>query len=258
MKWSIILFLVPAHHNLCGQSFQLAPPILKYSSAFFKDSVVLSILFDQPGAKIRYTTNGSDPGENELPYKEKIILHSSAIIKARTFGQSFKPSEVVTAIFFRDGKTIRRINHTKPADAYSSSNPRLLHDNLGGFPDFRNGQWLGFNRDSVLFEIILEKEEKISSLMINMLRDENNWIFLPDQISVFVESPGKNSYTPMPISVQHQAGLTGQCSFTELLLEKSIHTTGIRVFIRPLASIPKGHPGEGKPGWLFVDEIKVN
>lgn len=35
-------------------------------------------------------------------------------------------------------------------------------------------------------------------------------------------------------------------------------TRYIRVTAKVLDALPKGHPGEGQPAWLFADEIVVN
>ena len=31
----------------------------------------------------------------------------------------------------------------------------------------------------------------------------------------------------------------------------------LKIVLKPLQSLPGGHPGEGKQSWLFIDEIKI-
>ena len=45
--------------------------------------------------------------------------------------------------------------------------------------------------------------------------------------------------------------------FTHTLKFASVDARYVRVTVKP-AQIPSWHPGAGKPGFVFVDEIEIN
>ena len=37
-----------------------------------------------------------------------------------------------------------------------------------------------------------------------------------------------------------------------------IKATFVKITIKPTSALPKGHTGEGKPAFIFIDEIFIN
>ena len=89
--------------------FQLAPPMLKYQSAFFKDNISFEVVFNQPGAEVHYTLNGNDPTENDPVFAGVVPVTKKTVVKVKAFGKNFLPSETVSATFISDGKPIKKI-----------------------------------------------------------------------------------------------------------------------------------------------------
>jgi hexosaminidase len=50
---------------------------------------------------------------------------------------------------------------------------------------------------------------------------------------------------------------SGERQIQDLKVSKKATARYVRVSIKNLGTCPKGHAGEGKPAWLFVDEIVV-
>ena len=101
-----ILFLAVSLYSIISvaqNSFQLARPLIKYESVFFKDSAKLELKFAQRGAKIYYTVDNKMPSENLHEPSEKSLHYKKAFvfkkhfttIKAKVFCKGFKPSETV-------------------------------------------------------------------------------------------------------------------------------------------------------------------
>ena len=67
----------------------------------FVDETQVSIRCATPGAKIRYTTDGSDPDRESTIYTEPLTLHESTLVKARAF-EGDEASEVRKARFVRE------------------------------------------------------------------------------------------------------------------------------------------------------------
>ena len=97
MKKLLLPFFLFLMQNCFSQpSFQLAPPILKYKSAFFSGTTSFVFIFNQPGAEVRYTLNGNEPTENskflvEIFYRLKQSMHNLSKTEnksARSLSQS--------------------------------------------------------------------------------------------------------------------------------------------------------------------------
>ena len=247
------------HDCFSQQSFQLAPPTLKYTSAFFSGTTSFEVIFNQPGTEIRYTLNGTEPTEHDLLYSTPVPITKHTVVKVKTFGRDFLPSATVSATFVKDGKTIREIRFSKPNEYYAKSRADILHDNIGGIANYRHGTWLGYDSDTVTIDIALEKEEKINKVLINLLQDENAWIFLPERMVLYYYSTNQKAYLPLgKEALVHEApSLKKECSLREIIPQQGIKTDKLKLEIWPLKKIPDWHQGKGNHAWLFIDEIKV-
>ena len=259
MKKLLLPFFLFGILDCFGQPFfQLAPPLLKYRSAFFSGSTLLEIIFNQPGAEIRYTLNGNEPGENDLLYSTPVTITKRTEVKVKTFGKEFRPSETVSVTFIKNGKPINNIQFSKPNELYANSKTDILHDNIGGIPGFNNGNWLGYDSDSVEIMIDLENKEAIKTVLIDFLQDENSWIFLPEQVLVYYYNNKQAPFIPAgKETFTHETPGVKQCNFHEISLGKKIKTAKLKLVLLPLKKIPDWHPGKGNHAWLFIDEIKV-
>ena len=180
-KLLLPVFLFCVQICFCQSSFQLAPPMLKYKSGFFSGSTSFAVIFDQPGAEVRYTLNGSEPKENDHLYSTPVLITKRTEAKVKAFAKNFLPSETVHASFIKDGKAIRRIEYSAPNESYVKSKADILNDNIGGIVNYRSAGWLGYDNDTVTITINLAKKEVINNVLINLLQDENSWIFFPAQ-----------------------------------------------------------------------------
>ena len=250
------LFLV---QDCFGQpTFQLAPPLLKYNSAFFSGNTFLEIIFNQPGAEVRYTLNGDEPAENDQLYSNPIPISKRTEVKVKTFGKHFQPSETVSVRFIQNGKSIRNIQFSKPHESYANNKTDILYDNVGGIANYGNGNWLGYDSDTVEINIDLQKKEAIKSVLISLLQDENSWIFLPEQILVYYYSRKRNAFMPGVMELfMHETPGVKQCNFRELSFIQKNKTNKLKLVLLPLKKIPGWHAGKGNHAWLFIDEIKV-
>ena len=82
----------------------------------FVDETQVSIRCATPRAKIRYTTDGSDPDRESTIYTEPLTLHESTRVKARAF-EGDEASEVRKARFVRE-ESRRNIQQNGNFDQY--------------------------------------------------------------------------------------------------------------------------------------------
>lgn len=238
--------------------FQLAPPMLKFKSAFFSDTTFFEVIFNQPGAEVHYTLNGNEPTENDPVYSTTVTLTKRTQVKLKAIGKDFLPSETVSALFVKDGKAIRHIQFSKPNESYAKSKANILYDNTGGIANYRSGGWLGYDNDTATLDIDLERKEMISTVLISLLEDENSWIFLPEQILIYYYNDKRKTFLPAGKEIfLHDTPRPKQCNMQETKLTQKIKTGRLKIVLLPLKKIPGWHPAKGNHGWLFIDEIKV-
>lgn len=241
-------------------TFQLAPPFLKYPSVFFEKEAPVNLKFAQLGTHIHYTLNGLEPSENDPVYRRPIVFKKTATtLKARVFGDGFLPSETVEVTFYKRGLPIEQVIHDQPDDRYRGAGYATLTDGLGGIADHSHPTWLGFRQDKVTIEVRLEKPQKIRQLLLHVLKNQGAWIFLPQRIEVFYQNPDTKAFDWMSTKVLDAAKKDGATACHAILmpLDGEIKTDRLVVKIYPLAQIPEGHSGKGTLGWLFLDEINL-
>ncbi len=248
-----IAFLSAA--RLFGQdSFQLAPPIIKYNSVFFKKETKADIIFAQHGSAIHYTTNGKEPTINDAAYTMPIkIKKNFTTLKAKVFGTGLLASETAQATFIKDGIAIKDITNIQPNEKYSGEGANTLNDNKGGSPSIQSKTWLGFREDSVVFTLVTAKKQKVKSIMFQLLQDYNSWIFFPNKVEVF-SNMKKLGELVIEKSEHNEAQIIKPflIPFT-----KKINSNVIQLKIYTCNKIPDWHTGKGTRGWLFIDEIKI-
>ena len=259
IKKPLLLFFLFLMKDCFGQpSFQLAPPMLKYKSAFFSGTTSFEVIFNQPGAEVRYTLNGNEPTENDRLYSMPVPITKRTEVKVKAYGKDFLSSETVNIQFIKDGKEIRQVTFSKPNEYYANSKANILYDNIGGIINYRSGGWLGYDSDTVTIVIDLKKKETINTVLISLLQDENSWIFLPEQILVFYYNDKQKTFVPTGKEVfVHETAGPKQCNMREITSAQKIKTDKLKLVLLPLKKIPDWHQGKGNHGWLFIDEIKV-
>ena len=239
---------------------QLAPPLLKYESVFFKNTATVTLKFAQQGTRIFYTLNNQTPGVKSQVYSKPIQIKTNfTTIKAMVAGAGFAPSEIVTATFVKDGFKIKSVQHTPPNERYQGDGATTLIDNKGGLTAVNSATWLGYQTDSVEINITLEKSQPIAAVLINALQDYGSWIFLPQQIQLYVFDKSKQSFQYLTnwidTSFTNIAGAS--CQPIVIPLSKKFNTDTIKIILKGIKSLPDWHQGKGQPGWLFIDEIKL-
>lgn len=94
--------------NTCGNDIPLTgiesvpAPVFSPESCLFHPSTNVTISCADPGAVVRYTTDGSTPGETSARYAAPIFVEDTVTIKARAFAPGKNPSAVVGMTYTYD------------------------------------------------------------------------------------------------------------------------------------------------------------
>jgi uncharacterized repeat protein (TIGR03806 family) len=76
----------------------LAPPVVSPPGGTFAEPVEITLTGD-PGADIRYTLDGTVPGQSDPRYEKPIHLSSTAVLRARAYKEGFTRSIVEQQVF---------------------------------------------------------------------------------------------------------------------------------------------------------------
>ncbi len=221
-----------------------------------KLSVVLST--EILNGEIYYTIDGSLPTKESIKYIAPVPITSSTSIKAVTVlhdkVMGLKPAEQSFVMHKAIGKYV---NYTNPVSQYyMADGPNSLTDGVRGRNDVGK-YWHGFSGNDMIAAIDLGEETSIKTISLGCLQHYKDWIFLPSSVKFEVSTDGKN-YTVVEtvsnaVSVNEKNATIKD--FTATFSQQQARH--IRVTAKG-TECPKGHPGEGKPAWIFADEIIVN
>jgi Chitobiase/beta-hexosaminidase C-terminal domain len=261
MKQTVVLIACCLFYFSClsQQVFQLAPPLMKYVSIFFKKSMAVELQFREPGATIRYTLDNTEPTEKSKLYTKPVIISTNkTTLKAKSFSKKYAASEPVANTFIQSGISIKAIDCTPPNEKYTGTGANALIDNNGGNPSGSSKTWLGFQNDTVTIELTLQQPQSIKEVLIDFLHAEGGWIFMPEKIAVYIFNETTKTWQAFNQKIfSFDAATPGSnCEYTSI--EGQPAKTGkVLVKIMPLQNIPGWHDGKGKHAWVFIDEIKV-
>lgn len=252
----IFLSLLSAAVMQAQPSFQLAAPFIVYSTIFFNKELSVAMAFEQTGAQIRYTADGTVPHAKSRLYRQPLTIHRTVTVKARSFARGFKASETTEVSFIKSGRPATVI-FPRPDDAYPGTGPHTLTDNEGGMADHRNASWLGYNTDSVEMILHVHDQQPVRKILFNVLQNQGAWIFYPSKAVVYAQdsASGKNWQLLNTITIPAAKDTDVRCKAFSIGLGKQKAGQLKLVLFNTL--LPAWHPGAGKHSWMFIDEIKV-
>ncbi|MCB0775846.1 MAG: family 20 glycosylhydrolase [Chitinophagaceae bacterium] len=206
--------------------------------------------------EVYYTTDGSQPTLQSKKYTEPVDINSSLVLKAVSVVNAKIMSLVPAQQFFVMHKAIgKNVTYTNPVSRYyMADGPNSLTDGIRG-TNVIGKYWHGFSGKDLIATIDLGEEKNIQSIIVGCLQNYNDWIFLPQSVKFETSANGADfeelQTVSNPLSINEKKA---QYDFKVTFAAKAIK------YIRVTAKnnlCPPGHSGEGKPGWIFADEIIV-
>src|SRR6185312_3235652 len=157
------------------------------------------------------------------------------------------------------GLKIKSIEYNAPNEKYSGNGTTTLFDNEGGIADMHSKNFLGYQNDSTVINVMLDKKHPIHSVLLDFLRDEGSWVFPPQKITVFYFDDARNEFEIMNKKeiIADTIAKPNACVFELVKAGTKVTTGRLKIIVQPLQLIPGWHPGKGKQAWLFIDEIKI-
>ncbi len=257
---TFVLIVLGSVDTPAQDTFQLAPPYLRYTSIFFEKEALVEIAFAQDGSQIHYTTNGQTPTLKDPVYTHPIRLKNNfTTLKAKVFDDGFVPSDIVEATFFKKGYKVDQITTTAPNVRYPGSGRSTLTDGIAGVDSYGSTNWMGFQRDTVVVQLTLTRAQKIKQVLLHVLQNQGAWIFLPQKVEVFKVDEDTDEWISIGSQLIPARDKVDQNISRALLIDlpNRVKTDKIILKIFPLTKIPAWHPGKDTPAWLFIDEVKL-
>ena len=203
---------------------------------------------------IRYTTDGSEPDDNAIPYQNPIEIKTSQTIKAAYFENNKQKSATMEQSFFiskSSGKEVK-LKHP-PHENYALGGSFTLVDGMLGNSAKYGRDWLGFWGNDLDATIDFGFEESFSSISINTLLAEGSWIYYPSEI-IFMSSKDGDLFEIIQVVKKEQiADNHGKVKINF----PTRNDQYVKVIARNNGIIEDEKPGAGSKAWLFVDEISI-
>ena len=231
----------------------------QYSKAYYElqPSILPSPNYD--GVLWKLETKNKDgiiQYNKEQNYTSPILVNKTSTYAAWSIEDGRKSNIIIQKFSFNKA-TGKKITLTNPpagnwlgSGAFTLVNGVITENKLT-----QSREWLGFLGKDIEAVIDLGKEEKINTIRLNVLKQENSSIYLPAFVEFFISGDGTN-FTFVGKVTPDANGVWKD----ERRIEQRLNNTSakyIKVLAKNYGIIPAGKPGAGTPAWVFADEIEV-
>jgi predicted alpha-1,2-mannosidase len=234
----------------------LISPFTTQIQKTFHDNITVDLKTNSPGAEIYYTTDGSQPDKSKQKYTGPLAFQQTTHLKAVAFLSPDQYSYVMEADYHKivPGRKIALIS--KYSNQYTAGGDNALIDQIHGSPNFRLGEWQGY--DGIDFEAVVDlgSVQKVHRLALGCLQDVGAWIWMPAQVEYYGSADGIN-FTQLGVIQNTTSDKEYQSTIHDFDYLTNTETRYIKVKAKNQGPIPDWHPGAGNKRWIFVDEITV-
>lgn len=256
-KQAHLIIDVGVNKDVFGDA-KLVPPLIVAEKDIFQDSLSVELQLNFKAANIYYTLDGSIPDSTSEKYENPILLHASAELKAFAQKSGWISSDIVSKVFPKAKYKASKISiNPQPNKDYRASGAASLIDFERGSLDFKDGKWLGFQKNHANILVDLGNIESLSRITVGILQATSSWIFYPKGLQVAVSENG----------IQYKEVVNVSYPTATTLLEPEISTiseifsptTGRFLKIKVQSNVfnPEWHPAAGEPCWIFIDEVVI-
>ncbi|MEN8116571.1 MAG: family 20 glycosylhydrolase [Bacteroidota bacterium] len=206
--------------------------------------------------EIRYTTDSSTPGANSTKYVSPFTIDKTITVKALVVKEGEAMSKPLATDFLIHKAIACSVSQKNESSKYYPTPEYALVDGIRGLVNHGDGNWKAFNGNDMVATIDFGEVKSFSNVKVGFLQKAGAWIFYPTGITVEVSTDGNKFKTLGKAKNKVNAMEPGNL-LQDLKVKKKSKARYIRVTATNLGTCPKGHAGEGKPAWMFVDEIIV-
>ena len=223
-----------------------------------KKQLAVSLACELSGVDIHYTSDGSEPNNLSTIYSEPILLDKSTTLKAITFAGGIPSGKPMSQTFNFNKATGKPVKYVVPySDLYKGSGEFTLVNGLRGSANGSDGQWQGWAGTVMEVNIDLQQATEIHQISVGTVQNASSWIFFPKRLEYFISEDGIKFQRVAEIINEVDPLAEGSLLKDFSASFNPVKANFVKVVAYNLGKCPKGHPGEGKAAWLFVDEISI-
>lgn len=228
-------------------------PILQAPAPAFTDSMTVAVRALAGPWELRCALDDAPLA----PCPERFLLHTSQRITAVSHDPATGvTSPTVGASFTKveGGRTITL--ESSYANQYAASGPQALIDGLRGGPDFRTGEWQGFQGQDLSATIDLGRPMKVTGAALSVLQDQRSWIWYPAEVEFAFSTNGRQWSTARATNTiprDHVGSMTTTMGIDGI----GKRARYVKVIARSTGPCPEWHPGHGGASWIFADEVLI-
>lgn len=217
--------------------------------------VTLSTIDDAP---IYYTLDGTEPTTASLKYTEPVSITETADFQAVVIRPEGKSKVVNKKISFNKA-TYCPIELTfQPSEKYKFGGAITLVDGMKGNDSYATGAWLGFVGGNVEAIIDLGKESEIKQVATNAIVDMSAWIMGSTGLVVSISDDNKEFREVAAKDIPAETNIDKKGVENYEITFDPVKARYVKVVIKRSPALPRGHAGEGKAAYMFIDEIEVD
>jgi predicted alpha-1,2-mannosidase len=223
----------------------------------FTGSAEIALRSPVEGARIHYTTDGTEPTGRSPVYTEPLTIAASTTVRAYAEKERLPRSFAVTAEFNRIPESMAIVIDMPYSPMYAAGGDLALIDRIRGGNDFRTGTWQGFHGVDLVAVVDCGSVRTIEMIATGFLQDVSSWIFMPLEVEYAVSVDGA-SYTVVTL-VENDVPQDERDVIVKDFAGDELHARGryIRVWARNIGVCPAWHKGAGHKAWIFADEIII-
>ena len=223
-----------------------------------KKELAVSLSSELAGIEIHFTTDGSEPNAQSPAYTEPVLIDKTSVLKAVSIENGAPAEKTLNQSFNINKATAKPVKYLVPySENYKGSGEYTLVNGIRGSTNHADGEWQAWSGTNMAIVIDLQQATEIHTISAGSLQSAGSYIFLPKKVEFYTSDDGFNfnKIAEVVNAVDPLSGQKQQKEFTATF--KPVTAKFVKVVAQNLGQCPKGHIGEGKPAWLFVDEIIV-
>jgi putative alpha-1,2-mannosidase len=233
----------------------ISNPYLLAPSPTFKKPFDLQIKCGEPGAKIYYTLDGSNPTTSSTLYDKLITISSNTTVKAIA-AKDGKTSFADSGSFTKIRDDIKLTLLTKYLPKYPAQGDESLIDGIRGTQNWRLGRWQGFQGNDLIAVIDMGSIKPVKSVSLGTLQDSQSWVIFPKDVEYWISDDNKNY--KLAATVKTETGIEDiDIQTQEFKGNLDTKARYIKIIAKQYGPMPESHPGKGQPSYIFADEITI-
>jgi hexosaminidase len=211
------------------------------------------------GVVIRASRDGRAPTSSSPVMHDGDALEAPSVIRLQPFFGNEPILEERRVNFARHaGVGARVLTSPQPDARYPGTGAFSLADGLLGSTDHGDGLWQGWWGGDIQITFDLGAARGVGSVGVRFLQNVRSWIVLPARVEFAVSEDGA-AWRNAGVATYQVPVMREGAIITPFVvaLPSGARVRFVRIVARNAGPLPAGHPGAGRPSWLFADEVVI-